>query len=33
MSKITKIAGFIFFGGWCLLGAVFFIKAIMDFVT
>lgn len=33
MSKISKIAGIIFLGGWCLLGTVFFIKAIIDFVT
>lgn len=33
MNNGTKIAGIIFFGGWCLLGAFFYIKAIIDFLT
>jgi hypothetical protein len=33
MNRITKAIGCIFFGGWVLLGTIFYIKAIIDFVT
>ena len=33
MNKITKFVGCIFFGGWALLGIIFYIKAIIDFIA
>lgn len=33
MNTTTKLIGCIFFGGWALLGAIFYIKAIIDFVA
>ena len=30
---VTKFIGYIFFGGWASLGALFYIKAIIDFIT
>ena len=32
MDKFTKYIGIIFYGGWCLLGTFFYIKAIINFV-
>lgn len=31
-EKITKIVGFLFFGGWILTGTFFYIKAVIDFL-
>lgn len=33
MNRLTKFIGYIFFGGWAFGGAVFYIKAIIDFTT
>ena len=30
MSKLTKIVGFVFFGGWCLLGTAFYMIAVIE---
>ncbi len=32
MNRITKFFGCIFFGGWALLGTIFYIKAVIDFM-
>lgn len=32
MGKVTKFAGITFFGGWCLLGTIYYIKAVIDFL-
>lgn len=33
MNRITKFIGYIFFGGYALLGTIFYIKAVIDFIT
>lgn len=33
MYKFTKIAGYIFFGGWSLVGSYFYVKAIIDYIA
>lgn len=33
MNRVTKVIGCIFFNGWALLGAIFYIKAIIDFIV
>ena len=30
---ITIIAGAVFFGGFCILGAILYIKAVIDFLV
>ena len=32
MTKLTKFVGFIFYGGWSLLGTFFYIKAVIEFM-
>lgn len=33
MKGLTKLVGYVFFGGWALLGAFFYIKAVIEFMT
>ena len=33
MDKLTKVVGYVFFGGWALVGTFFYIKAIVNFIT
>lgn len=33
MNVATKFIGCIFFGGWALLGTIFYVKAIIDFIA
>jgi len=33
MEKLTKIVGCTFFGGWALLGTIFYIKAVIEFIA
>ena len=32
MTKLTKFVGYIFYGGWSLLGTFFYIKAVIEFI-
>ena len=32
-DKLTAFIGAVFFGGWALSGAFFFVKAFIDFIT
>lgn len=32
MTKLTKIVGYVFFGGEALLGTFFYIKAVIEFI-
>ena len=32
MTKITKFVGYVFIGSWVLLGALFYIKAVIEFM-
>lgn len=32
MKWLTKLVGYVFFGGWALLGTIFYLKAVADFV-
>jgi len=33
MSKLTKIVGYLFFGGWALIETILYIKAVIDFIA
>lgn len=33
MKDLTKLVGYVFFGGWALLGTFFYIKAVIEFIT
>lgn len=32
MNWLTKFVGYVFFGGWALVGTIFYLKAVVDFV-
>ena len=33
MNKLTKVIGYVFFGGWSLGCAILYIKAVVDFIV
>lgn len=32
MNRTIKLIGCVFFGGWALVGTIFYIKAVIDFM-
>lgn len=33
MDRLTKFIGYIFFGGWAILGTAYYIKAVIEFIV
>lgn len=33
MDRLTKFIGYTFFGGWAILGMMYYIKAVIEFIV